>query len=412
MIEENSTILLDCLNLQAEPARSERLNRLDPAAWEAVLAQADLHRVKPWLYLRLRDLQVSLPAEIETRLKETYQKNIRRNKVLFLELGRVLALLGEQGIPALAFKGLHLAGDVYQSLGARQIMDIDLLVHREHLTAIEAAMLGHGCRPSHQNRVIGPDIYDFCYFMPQTSTPVEFHWALIYSKYLFEPDIDGIWQRAQAISLSDTRLTVMAPEDLLLYLCLHATKHWYELRLSMLCDISAVLVRYQAQLDWETIAARASEWRMTHSAYLMLRLAHELLAAPAPDEWLQRLQPAGFDEPYLQLALEQFLAKPDESGERFASPFAVVEIWGTQGTGKKLRILWQRLFPSRETMALLYPAKADSWRIYPYYLVRIKDLLLKFGGDAWDLARGDPEKKELVQRSNRARELQEWLKSA
>lgn len=62
-------------------------------------------------------------------------------------------------------------------------------------------------------------------------------------------------------------------------------------------------------------------------------------------------------------------------------------------------------------MALLYPAPAHSQRIYPYYLVRIKELLARFGGDARQLLRGNPKLQELVARTNRARELHEWLKS-
>jgi hypothetical protein len=420
-MKETTSILLDCLNLRDDPARAGRLGQVAAGDWAAVLAQADLQRVTPWLYARLQSLGVPLPAQIAAALQQTHRQNYRRNQVLYLEMGKVLRVLRAREIQAIAFKGLHLAGEVYHDMGARWIGDIDLLVHAADLERIETEMLGLGCQSRYHNRIAGPAIYDFTYILPKTEIPVEFHWALNEAEYAFTPDIAGIWQRSQETHLAGTALRVMAAEDLLLYLCLHTAKHWYELRLKMLCDLAAVTQRYEQQLDWPAITQRARQWGITHCVYLLLSLAGELLAAPLPAGVLERLRPADFQEQYRALALEQFLAAPDESqgnqagqakqNEVLASSFALVEMAGAQGAGNKLKVLWRRFFLPRQTMALFYPAPAHSWRIYPYYLVRIKDLLQRFGGDAWKMLRGSPEKRKLVERSRRARELQAWLKS-
>jgi hypothetical protein len=57
----------------------------------------------------------------------------------------------------------------------------------------------------------------------------------------------------------------------------------------------------------------------------------------------------------------------------------------------------------------MYPAPSDSIRIYFYYPVRIKDLLLRHGRQVWRLLKGDEEMQDLAKRENDIAPLKDWL---
>ncbi len=405
----HTTVLLASLSHDSDSAKIESLKQVAPQAWQAVIAQAKLHRLAPLLSHRLTQLDITLPSDLDAGLKQSERRTAWRNAMLYMELNKVLPTLQAQAIPAITLKGLHLAGTVYKNIAYRPILDIDLLVRKENLDQVEKAMLGLGCEPLEGNRIVGPDIYDFAYLMPQTNIRVEMHWSFIYGRYPFTIDLDGLWARAQNITAKDVPLLVLAPEDLLLHLCLHTAKHWHELRLNMLCDINEVVQHYET-MDWETVAARARGWGITHAVYLVLRLARELLQTNVPQELLATLQPENFDERYLNLAREQFLITPQETqSQQVASSHLVVQLWGKKSLRYKLSIILKRFFPPRQTISFYYPVAPNSPRVYFYYLVRFKDLIARYGQETWDLSRADSQKRAMIARSDRARELHDWL---
>ncbi len=408
-LNPHTAVLLTCLNPASDYTKIESLQQVTPQTWQAVIAQAKLHRLAPLLSHRLTQLDITLPSDLDAGLKQSERRTAWRNAMLYLELNKVLPTLQAQAIPAITLKGLHLAGTVYKNIGLRPILDIDLLVRKEDLDRVEKAMLGLGCEPLDGNRVVGPDTHDFPYLLPQTNIRVEMHWSFIYERYPFTIDLDGLWARAQSITAKDVPLLVLAPEDLLLHLCLHTAKHWHELRLNLLCDINEVVQHYET-MDWVAVAARARQWGITHAVYLVLRLARELLQTNVPQELLATLKPENFDERYLNLAREQFLITPRETqGEQIASAHVVVQLWGEKSLRYKLSIIFQRLFPPRQTISFYYPVPVNSPRIYFYYLVRFKDLIARYGQEIWDLARADSQKQAMIARSDRARELHDWL---
>jgi hypothetical protein len=62
-------------------------------------------------------------------------------------------------------------------------------------------------------------------------------------------------------------------------------------------------------------------------------------------------------------------------------------------------------------MSLMYPAPADSWRIFLYYPVRFRDVLKRHGKTAWRTASGDRQAQSAAAQTNRMTELKDWLLS-
>jgi putative nucleotidyltransferase-like protein len=78
----------------------------------------------------------------------------------------------------------------------------------------------------------------------------------------------------------------LAPEDLLIVLCVHGSKHVWE-ELKWVCDV-AELLRSHQHLDWDRIFSNASAWRCRRLVSMGLSLAYRLLDAPLPGAVLAR----------------------------------------------------------------------------------------------------------------------------
>lgn len=397
--------------LGSKPVVEKRdlLARLSADEWRAVIGLARRQGVMPLLYHRMESLSVALPADVSEALKRASRRAAARNLDMYRDLGVILNRLHESAIPVIVLKGAHLAAQVYENIALRNMIDLDLLVKSNDLRRVEQDLLALGCEPFERNRVIGPDNRHFGYGLPPKGLTVEVHWTLFALGYPFQIDVAGLWDRAQPLTLGNVPALGLSLEDLVLHLCLHTADHVYNMRLKMLCDIHEVLARYGPEMDWTATGARAQQWGIIRAVYVMLRLARELLEAPVPGDWLAALQPPGFNERYLALARERILGEGGDGVREQSS--RIMKLWGSQDLGAKLGAVGKRLWLSRETMALMYPAPVNSWRIWLYYPVRIRDAFARQGATAWRLASGDANLRAVAARTNAATALRGWLLS-
>ncbi len=75
-------------------------------------------------------------------------------------------------------------------------------------------------------------------------------------------------------------MLALAPEDMLLSLCVHGSKHLWE-RLAWVCDIAEWLASHPG-LRWSELLAQAERTGQQRMLFVGLRLAAELLDAPLP----------------------------------------------------------------------------------------------------------------------------------
>jgi hypothetical protein len=86
------------------------------------------------------------------------------------------------------------------------------------------------------------------------------------------------------VSTGAGEVWTLGPEDTLLFLCCHGTKHNWG-ALSWLVDV-AELVRGQSGLDWDAVVRWSRVPGRRRPVQLGLHLAHHLLEAPVPAEVL------------------------------------------------------------------------------------------------------------------------------
>ncbi len=109
---------------------------------------------------------------------------------------------------------------------------------------------------------------------------VELHWEVASEQFAPGLGAEQFWDRLQPLTLNDKRFRTLAPEDLLIALCVHGAKHLWE-RLAWICDVAELMKA--SELNWQRILERAQLAGHERMLGLGLYLAESLLGVPVPD---------------------------------------------------------------------------------------------------------------------------------
>lgn len=405
--------LLSLLRTDPDGTGVAMVRALSSSDWEALLRTSAPHGVTPLLYHRLTRFHAgaSIPSEVILELRRSYLQNAGRNMRLYHELGKVLERLRQDGIPVIALKGAHLAEVVYGNIALRPMNDVDLLVRMEDLERVEKNLLAMGYLPAACSRQIASDNYDFVYSLPNKGLTLEIHWNFLPSTLPFDIDMDGQWKRSRTAILGRVEVSVLCPEDLLLLLCLHASKHLFDIGLKPFCDIVATIGYYGEEIDWNQVRILSAQAGIANGVYLTLELARQLLGATVPEVLLSAIKPDDFDERFIAMAGGRIFASGKRSVDGLSLSRNFVELFGSKRSLHKAVLFLKRVFPPREEMARMYPSPSNSLRIYFYYPARLRFLLLRYGRKVWRLLWREEELLGLMKQEDEITPLRDWLMS-
>ena len=388
MSQRTSQLLIECLCAAHKRAENSGLAQLAESDWHSVIASAAKHGLCPLLYTRLAAVAsaVNIPETVLAPLRQTSLLNGLRNQLLYKDLAQALLALRQHRVQVIVLKGAHLGQLVYESMASRQMADIDLLVEESSLPKAAATLivLGYSCEIQANGVQAWRETHAGAHHLPSFTKAahprIEVHWTLPYS-----PDSGTIaecWQRARLAALSGVEAQVLSHEDLIVQLCLHCKLHRFSQGIRPVWDISAVIRRYEKELDWEGLLACARAWRAERCVHLGLWLAKKLMQAPVPEGVLGCLQPEEFEARWASLAEAIVLAGEDvRPAERYATSLAeACATWRSAASvSQKARTLLRWMFPARGQMAR-YMAQNHALSRRPIhtctsYATRMLDLL-------------------------------------
>jgi hypothetical protein len=280
-------LLLLCAHRGSPANLHERIVELASAKidWNYLFLLARRHAVLPLLYRGLESVE-SLPAGFRTRLRDEFRKNATRNTLLAGEMGRLARLFEAESVPLLAYKGPALAQQAFGDITLRRFVDLDVIVRRVDARRAGELLrsLGYvkpeGLTESHEEFLLRRQ-HNLAYTRDGGLMIVELHWEVAPAHFAAVPVGEGVWERATAVKFFGTEVRCPSPEDLLLALAVHGTKHLWE-RLAWVCDVAA-LVNSQPAFDWPHVLRRAKESRVERMLHLVLRLARGLAGAELPE---------------------------------------------------------------------------------------------------------------------------------
>ena len=308
-----------------------------------------------------RLLQLAIPEKDLHLLYLHYLKQIADTE---RDRYRLIPLLGEMAsrkIPTIVLKGAYLAEVVYTDPAWRSMGDIDLLVHQENLEPAVDVLKKSDYLPTREFYL---DIelqggHELPPFIIGGATQVELHWRLFDPFLAFDIDMETLWERARPFDFGGQPALGLSPEDLILYLCMHAAHHRLRNGLRALYDIGITSAHFAAQIDWSTFVQRAREWAAQKAAFLLLWLATEMLQAPIPEWVVEDLRPDDFSKGDADLAYQLVLNLP--CAVAFMPPH-LAQLAGTRGFSASLKLIWNQLFLPVQVMRRTYHLqRAHGW---------------------------------------------------
>lgn len=274
-----------------EVAERIRWSAQGPLDWAVVLDLARYHGVGPLLYRSLSAYCSDLvPLESLTQLRRRTQAVALLNRLLAREIVVLCEAMAARGVPVIPIKGATLAASIYGDVALRDFNDMDLLVPERAIADAQAVLLASGYErndcssaPGGTDREEGP--YHL-FIKGRMPFRVDLQWTIEQQYFTFQLDRPEFWKHCVPLVVENTTVHGLAPEDLLIVLCVHGSKHVWE-ELKWVCDV-AELLRSHRHLDWERIYSNASAWRCRRLVSMGLSLAHRLLDAPLPGTVLAR----------------------------------------------------------------------------------------------------------------------------
>lgn len=257
----------------------------------------------------------SVPPQVRQHLVAAARLVAHQQQAIEWECRHLEVALKHLTIPVVLLKGAAYSMSKRHAAHGRLFGDIDLLVPRESLNAVEAALMLHGWS------VGAIDPYDQRYYrqwmheLPPMShikrgTVVDVHHNILPLSARVVVDAPALI--ANAVPVQGTMFRVLAPPDMVIHSAVHLF-HEGQLRngLRDLFDLDALLSEFaetEAQF-WPGLILRAQELRLSWPLALAMRYACEVLGTPVPPEiaaaalrsaGIGRASLAGFDAMYLR----------------------------------------------------------------------------------------------------------------
>ena len=263
--------------------------------WDALLPRARAGHLLARLgaELNAHDLTDRLPGGVRNHLAAAGVLTARHERKVRWETNRLERALKELGVPILLLKGAAYYAVGLPAAATRLVSDTDIMVPREALGAVEAALERAGWQP------IKLDPYDQRYYrtwmheLPplvhrERGTVVDLHHTILPPTSRLKPDSAKLWSAARR--LGDGPLHVLAPQDMVL----HSAAHLFQdgdLRWSLreLVDIADLLSHFERVEPgfWSDLVPRSAVLDLGRPLFYALRYCRRLLHVAIPEPALR-----------------------------------------------------------------------------------------------------------------------------
>ena len=295
------TLLLEVLRAPA------RVQSCTPAQCDLLLRQAASAQLAATLCVRLRAAGVwqQLPPAAARQLDWAWRRSLWHLQSARWEVRQIAEALRGQQIQLILLKGAAYAMAGLQAGHGRVFSDIDILVPRDRLGDVEAALMLHGWAG------VGHDAYDDYYYrrwmheLPPMrhiwrGSLIDVHHAILPCSATARPDSAQLRAAAQPLPASaapagSAPLYLLAPQDLVLHCASHLLyDSEFGAGLRNLVDLDSLLREYASQADfWQQLPARALALGLVAPLYYALDTAAHLLHTPLPSGLLAQLRQHG-----------------------------------------------------------------------------------------------------------------------
>jgi hypothetical protein len=237
--------------------------------WQGFFYHAEVHGVAALLRDALRKSDFELPAEEACALDRRVAAGRLMLRHQHLGMSLILTAFEKAGLPPVVLKGPVLAERLYGDPFLRSWTDLDLLVSPDEVDVAATLLESLGFQQLGGPRARYIHTRHLTFFHDELST-VDLHFHLLVDFGATVPAADFLKRAVPYRMQGGTTCRVLAAEDEVLYLCLHAAHHEFS-RFSWLYDIWTFLGAHQ-DLDWDVLFQRAKLSRVREAIFYSVEL--------------------------------------------------------------------------------------------------------------------------------------------
>ncbi|MDY6794928.1 MAG: nucleotidyltransferase family protein [Actinomycetota bacterium] len=253
-----------------------------------VIGNAEYHKLEPLLHCICEDCMklgypLHIPDSFLDHLSAVYDRELARSAIILHGARKAFSALEHAGVRVVPLKGVYLSSRFYEMEGARSFRDLDLLVERDALPALNEALLGSGFLPHPGRPSFVPAPAYTVYFLPMENSDlnmeidihVGLHWPQEYFRRTsLRPE--DLWSEACPYNYEGTVTWSMSLEHLVITTLLDvAINHRYALLIKFR-DI--VEIMHKMDIDWASVIEWCQTWKVVSFVSPGLSLLKGLLA--------------------------------------------------------------------------------------------------------------------------------------
>lgn len=332
--------------------------------YDRLLSLARTNGVSSLLYHNLKSLE-AVPEDVISRLRSGYLWTIGENLRRGAELVHVITLLKKNGIEAVPLKGPVASDLIFGDPGLYPSGDLDILVRPADLERTKKLLLGFGYKESGMAEA---DMLEGSYHIifEKGRHSLEVHWNLTFRYFNVPPGF--WWEDARAARYQGEEVLTLSPERYLLYAIFRLYSHAFR-PLRFLVLVTEIIRKCGEETGQQMLLDLSKTCRMERLVRFTLKLSHDLLGCPVPEEvlrsglrgyhFLRRLVLSGLFHDVKKIHTRMFF-------------FTALQ----QTPLDTLKVLLKRVFPSLSEVRLRYRLPLESRMVWLYYLAN--PLLLFF----------------------------------
>ncbi|MGE0277054.1 MAG: nucleotidyltransferase family protein [Nitrospiraceae bacterium] len=286
----------------------------DGVDWSVLWSLAESHGAASLVYrMLLAHGGDSVPKDVVQTFRRKAQTNAIVNGLLRDELVTLAETFAAKGIRMIPFKGPTLAIAAYGDLTLREAGDVDLIVEQSCITQARQLLWSQGYQFAGKapSGCDGRDEAVHSFLRRSRSFRINLQLAMSRGLFSFPLDREPFWTQLKPVRLGPHTIMALAPEELLIVLCVSGSMHAWE-NLKWICDVSELL-RRRRTLDWSRVLFLSHALRCRRMLLMGLALAHTLFDAPLP-RVVQHAIMADRDVPDLTKAMPRDLLKRRAEG--------------------------------------------------------------------------------------------------
>ncbi|UCC94340.1 MAG: signal peptidase I [Candidatus Omnitrophota bacterium] len=315
------------------------------------------------------DVKLFIPEDIWQKFQSHYYTVAARNTSLCQKLNIILEAFAEAGVKVVLLKGVALIHTIYQNIALRPMYDIDVLIHKEDFSLVQAILK----RLGYVNSTLYPE--DFY----KDNTMVDVHWELMNVTRVksrsksYHMNMDEVWRNSLPIQINGQKARVLSPEYCLMDLCLHLALHHGMQGLMWFIDIARLIEFYKNDIDWNMFTEKSQKYRIDKLIYYVLFYVKKNFSQNIPEFVLNRLRPSKLN------FLERRIFSIISSGTSIENVRFFLALSTMPGLGGKLFFLKEIVFPSPKVLSTQYnfTPKTCISQYYAFHFKSIASSILK-----------------------------------